>query len=174
MSFDAESEEKKKRTVIERQKKRNAKLTLDKKKTREKKKKKPWGKKTTSAGNDQDEYGFERGSTKSYSLRVRHPIGKLKRVRVAQVEPSACDLGTAWFLEKVCVLPPSSSSSASSSAVVADDEKDSSSSDGAAAAAASKKIEFPCSGWLGSDESAENFLSSASVMERELAPAGSG
>ena len=80
-------------------------------------------------------------------------------MRVAQVEPSACDLGTAWFLEKVCVLPPSSAASSSSSST----------------ANKKKKIEFPCSGWLGSDESAENFLASgSSVMERELAPAGSG
>ena len=122
-------------------------------------------KKSLFLGNDQDEYGFERGSTKSYALRVRHPIGRLKRVRVAQVEPSACDLGTAWFLEKVCVLPPSS---LASSASASDDGEGSSSSKSAA------KVEFPCSGWLGSDESAESFLSSASVMERELAPAGSG
>lgn len=95
---------------------------------------------------------------------MRHPIGKLKRVRVAQVEPSACDLGTAWFLEKVCVSPPRV-------------EAPSAGSDGRGEGEGSSKgakIEFPCSGWLGSDESAENFLASASVMERELAPVGSG
>lgn len=98
---------------------------------------------------------------------MRQPIGKLKRVRVAQVEPSACDLGTAWFLEKVCVLPPLSPPSVSSATGREDFSK-------GATAASATKVEFPCSGWLGSDESAENFLSSASVMERELAPAGSG
>lgn len=152
--------EEKKKTATEREQKREETQKNSpsrEKKTRTRKKKIN----LLTPGNDQDEYGFERGSTKSYALRVRHPIGRLRRVRVAQVEPSACDLGTAWFLEKVCVLPPSASASSSSS--------DSSSS------AASKKIEFPCSGWLGSDEiSAESFLSSASVMERELAPAGSG
>ena len=133
-------------------------------------------KKTSSTffpGNDQDEYGFERGSTKSYALRVRQPIGKLRRVRVAQVEPSACDLGTAWFLEKVFVTPPSSSSSSSSSSAAAND-KDGEEEEEDSSSSSRKKIEFPCSGWLGSDESAENFLASASVMERELAPAGSG
>lgn len=127
--------------------------------------------KKSVAGNDQDEYGFERGSTKSYALRVRHPIGKLKRVRVAQVEPSACDLGTAWFLEKVCVSPPSSSSSAAAASAAADGGEG---GGGNSSSSSSSKIEFPCSGWLGSDESAENFLASVSVMERELAPAGSG
>ena len=159
-------------------KKRGQKTEKEKKDTERKTETHPRGEKKTEkktfhtkkTGNDQDEYGFERGSTKSYALRVRSPIGRLKRVRVAQVEPSACDLGTAWFLEKVCVLPPSSASS-SSSAADADDEKNSSSS---SSSKKEKKIEFPCSGWLGSDESAESFLSSASVMERELAPAGSG
>jgi hypothetical protein len=38
-----------------------------------------------AAGNDQDEYGFERGSRKSYELDIGCELGTLQRVHVQQV-----------------------------------------------------------------------------------------
>lgn len=38
-----------------------------------------------SAGNDQDEYGFDRGSRKSYQLDIGCELGTLQKVHVQQV-----------------------------------------------------------------------------------------
>ncbi len=38
-------------------------------------------------GNDQDEYGFERGTRRRYALDVGHRLGTLRRVFVQQVRP---------------------------------------------------------------------------------------
>ena len=38
-----------------------------------------------AAGNDQDEYGFERGTRRRYALDVGRPLGALRRVFVQQV-----------------------------------------------------------------------------------------
>ncbi|KAK9806298.1 hypothetical protein WJX72_009199 [[Myrmecia] bisecta] len=52
-------------------------------------------------GNDQDAYGFERSTTKSYSLDVGRHIGSLRRIHVHQVPPSSTELGTGWFLDRI-------------------------------------------------------------------------
>jgi len=106
-----------------------------------------------SSGNDQDEYGFERGSRQAYELTIPAALGRLVRVEVAQVPPSADQAGgggggggpgSGWFLDRLCVTPP-----------------------GGAA-----PITFPCAAWLGSNDEYESRQ--AAVMARELVPEGGG
>jgi protein phosphatase PTC7 len=106
-------------------------------------------------GNDQDEYGFERGSRQAYELAIPLTLGRLVRVEVAQVPPSADQAaaaeersGTGWFLDRVVVTPPPAGGGDSPSA----------------------PITFPCSAWLGSNDEYESRQ--AAVMARELVPEG--
>ncbi|KAK9827711.1 hypothetical protein WJX81_003442 [Elliptochloris bilobata] len=57
-------------------------------------------------GNDQDEYGFERGTRRRYALDVGRPLGALRQVFVQQVEPSMSDLGSGWYLDRIEVMGP--------------------------------------------------------------------
>jgi len=105
---------------------------------------------SSSSGNDQDEYGFERGSRQAYELAIPAAIGRLVRVEVAQVPPSADQAGgeggggggSGWFLDRLCVTPPG----------------------------ASTPTTFPCAAWLGSNDEYESRQ--AAVMSRALVPEG--
>lgn len=52
-------------------------------------------------GNENDEFGFERGSRKTYQLEVPYDLGTLRRVHVQQLDPSASEVGTGWYLDKI-------------------------------------------------------------------------
>lgn len=78
-------------------------------------------------------------------------IGRLRRVRVAQVDPAAGDAGTGWYLAHVVVSPP-----------------------GATPSDPASTITFPCNGWLGANEDCGGDARPAGVMARELAPPGAG
>ncbi|BDA46553.1 Protein phosphatase PTC7 homolog fig at C-terminar half [Coccomyxa sp. Obi] len=57
-------------------------------------------------GNDQDEYGFERGSRKVYELDIGTELGTLQRVKVQQVPASVAELGSDWYLDRIEVTGP--------------------------------------------------------------------
>jgi protein phosphatase PTC7 len=82
---------------------------------------------------------------------VPRSIGRLRRVRVAQVDPAAGDAGTGWYLAHVVVSPP-----------------------GATPSDPASTITFPCNGWLGANEDCGGDARPAGVMARELAPPGAG
>ena len=77
-------------------------------------------------GNEQDENGFERGSSKKYELSVEKDLGALKRIHVEQCEPSVTDTGSGWFLDKIEVTGP----------------------DGQA-------VIFPCHSWIGKNDAGD-------------------
>ena len=77
-------------------------------------------------GNEQDENGFERGSSKKYELSVEKDLGALKRIHVEQCEPSVTDTGSGWFLDKIEVTGP----------------------DGQA-------VSFPCHSWIGKNDAGD-------------------
>ncbi len=56
-------------------------------------------------GNDQDEYGFERGSRKVYELDIETELGTLQCVKVQQVWPSSASaMGNPTVIRKVDVF----------------------------------------------------------------------
>lgn len=77
-------------------------------------------------GNEQDENGFERGSSKKYELSVEKDLGVLKRIHIEQCEPSVTDTGSGWFLDKIEVTGP----------------------DG-------QTVVFPCHSWIGKNDAGD-------------------
>ena len=77
-------------------------------------------------GDEQDENGFERGSSKKYELSVEKNLGVLKRIHVEQCEPSVTDTGSGWFLDQIAVTGP----------------------DG-------QTVVFPCHSWIGKNDAGD-------------------
>ena len=76
-------------------------------------------------GNETDETGFERGSSKKYELNI-DDLGVLKRIHVEQCQPSVTDTGSGWFLDKIDVTAP----------------------DG-------QHVTFPCHSWIGKNDAGD-------------------
>lgn len=77
-------------------------------------------------GNEQDESGFERGSSKKYELNMETDLGPLKRIHVEQCEPSVTDTGSGWFLDKIEVTGPNG-----------------------------QTVMFPCYSWIGKNDAGD-------------------
>lgn len=77
-------------------------------------------------GNEQDENGFERGSSKKYELSIESDLGPLKRIHVEQCEPSVTETGSGWFLDKVEVTGPNG-----------------------------QTVVFPCYSWIGKNDAGD-------------------
>lgn len=77
-------------------------------------------------GNDQDENGFERGSSKNYELNVESDLGPIKRIHIEQCAPSVTETGYGWFLDKIEVTGPSG-----------------------------QTIVFPCHSWIGKNDAGD-------------------
>ena len=77
-------------------------------------------------GNEQDENGFERGSSKKYELHIQSDLGPLKRIHVEQCEPSVTETGFGWFLDKIEVTGPNG-----------------------------QTIVFPCHSWIGKNDAGD-------------------
>lgn len=57
-------------------------------------------------GDEGEEYGFDRGSRRSYELEVGDALGTLRSVFVQQVSQTQTELGNDWYLERVEVTGP--------------------------------------------------------------------
>lgn len=110
-------------------------------------------------GNDQDEFGFERGSIKRYALPVRRPIGRVRRVVVAQLPPAADEAGTAWYLDRVVVTPPGGGGGGG---------------DTTPSSSPPPPITFPCAAWLGTSHDGGDGTPPDAVAVRDLVPKGAG
>ena len=77
-------------------------------------------------GNETDETGFERGSSKKYEFNIDNDLGILKRIHVEQCQPSVTDTGSGWFLDKIEVVAP----------------------DG-------QHVTFPCHSWIGKNDAGD-------------------
>lgn len=77
-------------------------------------------------GNEQDETGFERGSSKKYELNIESDLGPLKRIHIEQCEPSVTETGFGWFLDKIEVTGPNG-----------------------------QAIVFPCHSWIGKNDAGD-------------------
>ena len=77
-------------------------------------------------GNEQDENGFERGSSKKYELDIESDLGPLKRIHIEQCEPSVTETGFGWFLDKIEVTGPNG-----------------------------QTVMFPCHSWIGKNDAGD-------------------
>lgn len=77
-------------------------------------------------GDNGEDPGFERGSSRIYSLETGRHLGDLRRVYVQQMEPSITEVGSGWFLDRVDVTGPTGD-----------------------------KISFPCKTWLGKSDAGD-------------------
>lgn len=75
---------------------------------------------------NEEENGFERGSSKMYELNIERDLGPLKRIHIEQCEPSVTETGFGWFLDKLEVTGPNG-----------------------------QTITFPCHSWIGKNDAGD-------------------
>ena len=75
---------------------------------------------------NEEENGFERGSTKMYELNIERDLGPLKRIHIEQCQPSVTETGFGWFLDKLEVTGPNG-----------------------------QTVTFPCHSWIGKNDAGD-------------------
>lgn len=75
---------------------------------------------------NEEENGFERGSSKMYELNIERDLGPLKRIHIEQCEPSVTETGFGWFLDKLEVTGPNG-----------------------------QTVTFPCHSWIGKNDAGD-------------------
>ena len=87
-------------------------------------------------GDNKDGSGFERGSTKTYSIRAPQ-LGALRRIHIKKDLHRASELGSGWFLERIVVTGPEG-----------------------------QEMMFPCHAWIGETDDGSNTGACTACQDR--------